>query len=139
MCRASRQGNFSALSLWILQVHSPQLLSLSLPLGRDSSWCSVVVYFLFFFPFSLLSDLQLLLLEGCSLLGRCSRSLTVMCQGCRELLGEPGVPNLAGLPSAPLPFPAGCFPAGLFAAAALSLPPALGAAFARVLLLPGHR
>lgn len=33
MCRVSRRGNFSALSLWILQVHSPELLSLS-PSGK---------------------------------------------------------------------------------------------------------
>lgn len=65
MRRASRQGNFSSLSLWILQVHSPELLSLSVPLGRDSSCC-------FGFIFFSLSDLQLFLLEGCSFPGRCS-------------------------------------------------------------------
>lgn len=77
MCRASRQGNFSALSLWILQAHSPELPSLSLRLGRDSSWCFVVLYF-----FS--SLFQLFLPVGCCLLGRCCSLAHKRCAGSAE-------------------------------------------------------
>lgn len=130
VCRASRQDNFSSLSLWILQVHSPELLSLSLPLGRDCSWC-------FGFIFFSLSDFQLFLPEGCSFPGTLLLSAHKWCARAAESsCRSPG--SLPGLSCCCSPLSSGA--AGLFAAAAaaFSLPPALGAAFARVSLLMGR-